>query len=89
MRQSAPALMWGSFRAVETGNHNVFGFVRESKEQRLLVLANFVGDSERVSIDEHGKPKLVCNTRCDAEDRKPVHLDGFTLRGHEGVILEL
>jgi glycosidase len=50
IRQQNPALRVGGYTPLETGNSRVFGFVREYKNQKIIVLQNLDSDPQAVRL---------------------------------------
>jgi len=89
LRADAPALLEGTYRAVDTGTPHVLGYLRETAGQRVLVLANFSPRMHRVRIDAITEGRLLCTTVGDGEVGTQVNLQQLHLRKNEGLILEI
>jgi alpha-glucosidase len=53
LRRTAPALRWGGFQLLHTGEHSV-AFQREAPEQRIVVVARRAADDLRDIPVRHG-----------------------------------
>ncbi|MFQ5863095.1 MAG: alpha-amylase family glycosyl hydrolase [Candidatus Brocadiales bacterium] len=87
-RKDSPALLQGSYRSLDIENNNILGFVRESVEEKLLILLNFSGEEEGLSLTSQ-KAKVICNTYLDKEFREEIDLKNFSLRPYEGYVFTL
>ena len=100
-RRNSPALLRGTYRSLEHGNANIFAYIREYAEKRLLIVLNFSDEGQTISLDlSHvraerdsgngvGRVKVVCNTLLDRKVGKEVDVTHFTLRSNEGYLLEI
>ena len=84
-RRAAPALQWGSYRAVDDAPEDCFVFERRSGEQRIIVALNLSGQARRVVLPDPGAGEIVMSTALDRSGR--VTLADFTLRGNEGLMI--
>ncbi|MFN3265968.1 MAG: alpha-amylase family glycosyl hydrolase [Deinococcales bacterium] len=50
LRQANPALRVGGYTPLETGNSRVFSFLRETKQQKIIVLLNLDSDAQAVRL---------------------------------------
>lgn len=89
LRSDSPALLEGVYQSINTGNPNIFGFIREGGGQRLLILANFSARKQKLHIAETAHAQVLCNTACDREPGSSLKLEGAKLEGNEGIILEI
>jgi glycosidase len=85
LRRREPALRVGSYRTVEDVPHEVFVYLRELGERRLLVALNFSERRRHVTLE--GSGKLLLSTALD-RSRESV-TGGIVLRANEGLILEM
>jgi alpha-glucosidase len=87
LRQESPALHIGSYSAVDGAPANCFAYLREQAGQRMLVALNFSAVERRLSLAGLGGGRLLISTHLDREEE--ADLAALTLRGQEGVIIEL
>ena len=86
LRRKVPALNTGSYRSLEAGTDEVFAYLRENGEQRVLVALNFGATPHELALSEAGTAaEVLCSTRLDREGR--VDLARLELRPHEGVLV--
>ena len=89
-RKQKPALMAGSYRAIEGTPRGVFAYLRELEEERIAVFLNFT--SGPVSLpDQHsvlgeGTWKTLLSTH--GEEGGEVALENVQLRTNQAIILE-
>jgi len=87
MRKASPALHSGSYHAVDNVPQDCFAYLREHPGQRMLVTLNFSDDEHRLSLPDLGAGRLLISTHLGREGT--IDLAALSLRGHEGVIVEL
>ena len=80
-RAASPAVhAQGRSEAVWTGNDHVFGLVREHAGERLLLLANFLAEPQRVDRGMvHGRGFAVDPDAAGVPDGRPVFVEGEAL----------
>jgi alpha-glucosidase len=89
-RKGSSALLYGTYRPVDGTPDSVFAYLRETKDERLLVALNFESTPQSFDLPEGMEPEaLVLSTRPSREEDH--HLTGRTLRldGNEGVVLRI
>ncbi len=86
-RKASPALLRGTYRAIDAGTEGCFVFLRETGAQRLLVALNFRSEERFVGLPTQASGTFVLSTSLDREG--PVDPKGIILRADEGVIVEL
>jgi alpha-glucosidase len=87
LRRKLPALHAGTYRAV-TVTAEVFAYVREWQEQRVLVLLNFSAAEHLLSLDDLARGAQVLLSSQDAP-HAPVSLARLLLRPNEALLMEL
>ncbi|HEX2911161.1 MAG TPA: alpha-amylase family glycosyl hydrolase [Chloroflexia bacterium] len=87
LRRVTPALVGGSYEALNNVPPDCYAFLRRSAGQTLLVALNFSGKEETVKLDQPGQGNVLLSTRLDREG--PVDLSAITLRAHEACIIVL
>ncbi len=88
LRKELPALHKGSYRSVETQSSQVYAYLREHEEQRVLVALNFGDEPQRVGLALPEKAvKPLCSTHQNrGED---IDLSRLELQPDEGVVFLL
>ncbi|MDQ5825497.1 MAG: alpha-amylase family glycosyl hydrolase [Chloroflexota bacterium] len=88
LRRETPALSLGTYRTVESGEPDVYAYLREHDGDRVLVLLNF-GPRERPldlsAIAPTGQ--VLLSTEMDRTGN--ANVDNFRLRANEGVVVRL
>jgi len=92
LRRGSAALSAGEYRPLDTRSPDVFAFVRRSGDEALLVVLNFSHTSLTLQLGAQLPPAadgatVLLSTLLDREGAEA--LDGFELRGDEGVIIQL
>ncbi len=87
-RKSSPALLTGSYRSLDVGNDNVFGYLRSCTDEELLVLANF-SDTEQTVKLPYPTVTCVCSSSLDDGNEEPLDGRAVRLRGNEGLVVRL
>lgn len=80
LRKRLPALADREMEVIETANPHVLGYVRQHEGQRVIVLANFSAQEQRVpgpQVQRYG-PEA---TRVDLVAREAIQLDGDVVLG--------
>ena len=54
LRQDNAALIDGDYREIMAGSERVYAFVRENKDQKIVVAVNFTGDTVDLDLSEAG-----------------------------------
>ena len=92
-RSRTPALKHGAYRPVDGMPGPCYVYLRggggESRPQgpRVLIALNFSGDEQRLRLSSLGEGTAALSTHLDRGGH--IDLDALTLRGHEGIIIEL
>ena len=86
-RKASPALLRGTYQAIDASTEGCFVFLRETGAQRLLVALNFRSEERLVGLPTRALGTFVLSTCLDREG--PVDPKGIILRADEGVIIEL
>jgi glycosidase len=86
-RKRSPALQWGSYRPLAPVPDDCFVYLRQAREERVLVAINFSDEDRVVSLPDLGESAAILSTHLDRPG--PVDLARLTLRGNEGLIVEL
>ena len=76
----------GSFRSVDAHTNEVFAYLRETQEQRVLVVLNFVSAPQHVDLSSVNKQgKVLCSIGMNRDSA--VDLSQLTLQADEGLVL--
>jgi alpha-glucosidase len=87
LRRTSPALGSGEYRSIDTGNDEVFGYLREHEMQRYLVILNFSSRSQVVSF--HGRiGSWVAGTHTVDGDGRQSTPAKIELTPYEGRVFE-
>ena len=92
LRHAHPVLQLGSYQQLETSAEDCFGYVRELKDQKILVLLNFSDQPQHVSIPELGTGKIALSTyvlSTYVDRSEEVVLEKLSLRSNEGLVIHL
>ena len=87
LRRNSPALLGGSYRALDVEGE-IYAYVRETDGERKLVVLNFAPQPARVSLPGFASGKVALCTHMD-RNGETVDLGKLDLRAHEGLVLEL
>jgi alpha-glucosidase len=86
-RRETPALQWGSYQPIDNVPQDCYTFLRQAEGKRVLVALNFSNHEQRLAVPKLGEGRLIISTHLDRQGQ--VNLGALTLRGDEGVIVEL
>jgi alpha-glucosidase len=86
-RTSSPALLIGSYNPMESGNENVFAFMRKCASEKLLVAVNFSGSEQRTNVPVEGM--LFCNTHRGKCGGEKIQTTQLKLHPYEGLVAKL
>jgi alpha-glucosidase len=87
LRRNSPALLGGSYRALDVEG-DIYAYIRETDSERKLVVLNFAAQPARVSLPGFAPGKVALGTHMD-RNGETVDLGKFELRAHEGLVLEV
>ncbi|MCA9955797.1 MAG: alpha-glucosidase C-terminal domain-containing protein, partial [Anaerolineales bacterium] len=88
LRREEAALNVGNYTAVDQDNPNVFAYVRSASGRSYMIVLNFTGESQEVSITGYGE-KAPITLATDMQRHGSVALPQFTLAPNEGLILQI
>lgn len=87
-RKKYPALLYGKYRPTDLGNENLFGYFRELGQEKLFIVLNFSDQPQAVTgLNLSGE--LALTSVLDRPEGERVSLEGFQLRGYEGVVIRV
>lgn len=84
-RKNSSTLKVGAYRSLEINSAEVFAYARISADQRLLIVLNFTGQAQTLSLPEAGGGRVILSTTLEREGR--VDLAEFVLNPNEGCII--
>jgi alpha-glucosidase len=87
LRRKSPALTIGTYQTVTQENKECFVYLRETQQQRYLIVLNCTGEEQIVNLPPGMQGKIVVSTGLDREDM--VDLAELHLRANEGFVIEL
>jgi glycosidase len=86
-RKARPALQWGDYQPLDDVPETCYAFLRRVGDERVLVALNFSGEEQQVVLPGSGAGRVAISTHLDRTEA--VDGQSLTLRGDEGVIVEL
>lgn len=87
-RSGSSAILLGRYRSLDAGADDIFAFLREHKNEKVLILLNFSGKPQKASL-KFKRAEIIMNTHLDREQGRAVDLKQFLLRPNEGYILKI
>ncbi len=84
-RNRTPALQYGSYRSLDTASPDIFAYVREHGEDKILVMLNF-SDQKIKESPPFDRVRLICSTSRTAGENAEIK-GGITLEPYEGCVL--
>ena len=88
LRQSSPALMVGTYAAVDTALDDVYAYTRSGNGERYLVVLNFGGDAHTLDLS-HVSPQATVAVATSSNRAGIVDLAALGLAPNEGLLLRL
>ncbi|HEX4207526.1 MAG TPA: alpha-amylase family glycosyl hydrolase [Ktedonobacteraceae bacterium] len=86
IRSNHPALRSGTYQAVDTSCTDVFAYLRETDEQRVLVVLNFVGTQQHLDLSQVSQyARVLCSTTMQRDGE--IALNQVALEPNEGLML--
>jgi len=86
-RKGSPALQMGSYRSLDTDSPDCFAFLRETAEERLLIVLNLADTARVVSLPPLGEGQVITSTLMDRAER--IDLQTVFLRENEGILFDV
>ncbi|MEO6077192.1 MAG: alpha-amylase family glycosyl hydrolase [Candidatus Andersenbacteria bacterium] len=87
-RKNSSAILRGRYVPVDSRNKNVFAYIREYEQERMLIAVNFSEELQTVSFD-FGVGQWEINSLLDHADLEHVNLESLLLRPLEGAVFKL
>jgi alpha-glucosidase len=88
IRGKSSALTNGLYKPLDSGNENVFIFIRESKEEKMLVMVNFSDEKAEVCFDLH-EAEMIFSTDINRDCNTKIETETITLESNEGCLYRL
>lgn len=88
IRRQSSALTNGLYRPLDSGNENVFIFIRESEEEKVLVMVNFSDDKAEVNF-ELREAEMIFSTDTKRDRNIKIESEKNILEGNEGCLFRL
>ena len=85
-RKSTPALQWGSYHPLGGAAKDCYVYLRQAKNQRILVALNFSEQEQSLDLSTFGHGRIRASTYMDREGQ--INLARLVLRPDEGVLVE-
>ena len=88
-RGDTPVLIDGSYREIMADSEQVYAFVRENKDDKLIIAVNFTGESVNLDLSEAGveDPSTLKIVHSSYEDTETDAAQVGKLRPYEAVII--
>ena len=86
-RRSTPALHSGSYRPIDNVPQDCYVYVRQSENQRVLVVLNLSERDQLLNLSDYGAGKVQVSTHMDRQGA--CDLEHLVLRSSEGIVIEL
>jgi glycosidase len=85
-RRASPALHSGDYQAVSGVPDDCYVFLRQTAQQRILVVLNFSSRGRRLSLPGLGRGRVTVSTNLDRAGLES--LSDLAIRSNEGLIIE-
>jgi len=86
LRKNLMALIHGDYKSIDLGNDEVFAYIREYNNEKVMVIANFSDKEQKIAYKEMRAVKIACSTHVDRDFGKEIELDNFSLKPYEGYV---
>ena len=88
LRAQSPALVEGDYRSIKLDNDQIYAYVRETEQQRFMVVLNFAKTAQTVSVK--GRiGKWVAGTHATYGDGRRAEVGELALKAYEGRVYEI
>jgi len=90
LRKEYDIIAYGEYRSILEKHDSIFAYIREYKDQRLLVISNFYGNSTKfelplnISFDDYRSKILISNYADSSKD-----FTSFIVRAYESIVYYL
>jgi alpha-glucosidase len=90
LRRNLPALLQGSYQTIKSDNPQVFSYIRQHEQQKVLVVLNFSAAPQQFRFRglENKSGEILCSTFLDVSDAA-ILLQQVSLRPNEGLLILL
>jgi alpha-glucosidase len=87
LRRATPALLYGTYRSLDTGVPDTLVYLRELGGMRYCVALNLSERMASLALRDLGSGRIVASTHMDRTE--PIDMGALYLRENEGVVLDL
>jgi alpha-glucosidase len=88
LRKSSNAILKGTYKSLQIDNKNIYGFIREYKNEKIVVLLNFSNKKQNLSL-QLSNGILLYNSFLDQKSSEKIDLNNLSLRANEGCIFSI
>lgn len=88
IRRNSKALMHGTYHSLPLKNEAIFAFVREYKNEKILVALNFSATTQLVSFN-HATGSCLVSTHLSVPPHSSMNTKALSLRPFEGYVIKL
>ena len=89
LKTTLPSLHYGSYRSIETGNKDIYAFIREYHLNRCVIIINFSEFETIVSSKEELIGRLLSSTHAVDGSDNHVPIKDLNMSGYEARIYEI
>lgn len=86
LRKHCKTIVWGNFIEIKEVPENVFAYVREDKDHKFIVIANFDQQKNLIKLPKYGIQKNIILGNYDEE---MVDLTSYELRPYESFVIKV
>lgn len=86
LRKQLPVIVYGSFKMLAENDNDVFAYIREFQDEKLLIVANFTSKEEEFHYTEHYEEVRILLS--NYED-STLNIDSINLRPYETIVYKL
>jgi alpha-glucosidase len=93
LRRETPALNIGSYKTISSDNNEIFAYLRQHQDQKVLVVLNFSPTSQKallrnIEAEVNQKAEIICST-IPGNSGKTIMPGELELQSNEGVVIFL
>lgn len=88
LKKHHPALRDGTYIPVDAKVENIFAFERQTATEKVLVLLNFDDKDKKITLDVP-EGTVLCSASMSLQEGEKITLSDYTLKGNEGLVLQL